>query len=118
MYTSNNFSQFDRDNMNRWMTAVYINQANKILAKILASPRAEQVDAALASADADAAAALVSYDNMNYLLAVEKSKFAYQRVVSAAVQIDIAIERNSSTGELRNRAPYEGLIDTPRHRRY
>lgn len=118
MYTSNNFSQFDRDNMNRWMTAVYINEANKVLAKIFASPRAEQVSNNLASADADAAAALVRYGNMDYLLAVEKAKSAYERVVAAAVQINIAIERNSSTGELRNRAPYEGLIDTPRSRRY
>ena len=100
------------------MTAVYINQANKIMAKILASPRADQVDFALESADADAAAALVSYAGMDYLAAAEKSKSAYQRVVTAAEQINIAIERNSSTGELRNRAPYEGLIDIPRKRRY
>jgi hypothetical protein len=28
------FSQFDRDNMDRWMTAAYINQANAVLAMI------------------------------------------------------------------------------------
>jgi hypothetical protein len=118
MYTSNNFSQFDRDNMNRWMTAVYINQANKILARIVSSPLAAQVDNILSSADTEAASALASYDNMDYRLAVEKSKSAYQRVVAAAAQINIAIERNSPTGELRNRSPYDGLIDTPRPRRY
>lgn len=118
LYTSNNFSQFDRDNMNRWMTAVYINQSNKILARILASPRAGQVSTLLSSADADAAVALNRYGTMDYLLAVEKAKSAYERVVAAATQINITIERSASTGELRNRAPYEGLIDTPRYRRH
>ena len=32
------FSQFDMDNMNRYLTSIYINQANTILAKIYASP--------------------------------------------------------------------------------
>ena len=118
LYTSNNFSQFDRDNMNRWMTAAYINQANKILAKIVASPRADQVSSLLSAADADAAAALVGYNNMDYLLAVGKSKSAFERVLAAATQINITIERNGSPGELRNRSPYEGLIDGPRRRGY
>ena len=118
LWASNNFSQFDRDNMNRWMTAAYINESNKILAKILVSPRAGQVSSALSLADADAAAALVQYGNMDYLLAVEKSKSAFERVVAAATQINISIERSSSTGELRNRSPYEGLIDKPRNLRF
>ncbi|HKP68760.1 MAG TPA: hypothetical protein VJV05_05730 [Pyrinomonadaceae bacterium] len=118
LFASNNFSQFDRDNMNRWLTAVYINESNKILAKILVSPRAGQVSSALLSADADANIALVRYGNMNYLSAVEKAKSAYELVVTAATQINIAIERNSTSGELRNRAPYEGLVDKPRPRHY
>ncbi len=118
MFTSNNFSQFDRDNMNRWMTAVYINQANKILPEILVSPRAEQVSTILSSADADAGDAIVRYGNMDYLLAVEKAKSAYERVLAAAAQINIPIERNGSPGELRNRSPYDGLIDTPRRRSF
>jgi hypothetical protein len=118
LYMSTNFSQFDRDNMNRWMTAVYVNETNKILPKILVSPRADQVSSLLSAADADAASALVRYDNMEYLLAVEKAKSAYERVLAAAAQINISIERSGSPGELRNRSPYEGLIDTPRYRRY
>ena len=118
LYTSNNFSQFDRDNMNRWMTAVYINQANKILAKIVASPRAAQVGNLLLAADADAAAALVGYNDMDYLVAVGKAKSAYENVLAAAVEINIPVERNGSPGELRNRSPYEGLIDGPRRRGY
>ena len=116
LFTSNNFSQFDRDNMNRWMTAVYINQANKILARLVSSPRTAEVSNVLSSADADAAAALVKYGEMDYLVAVEKAKSAYERILTAAAQINIHIERNGSAGELRNRSPYEGLIDMPRRR--
>ena len=116
MFTSNNFSQFDRDNMNRWMTAVYINQTNRILAKILVSPRVAQVGMMLSLADADAAAALVLYGNMDYVPAVGKAKAAYEIVLAAAEQIDVPIERSGPSGELRNRSPYDGLIDTPRKR--
>jgi hypothetical protein len=106
-----NFSQFDRDNMNRWMTAVYINQANAILPKILASPRAGQVNDLLNSGDADAASALVQYDQMDYLGAVLKAKSAYDKVLAAAAQINILIEPNGAPSELRNHRPNPGLID-------
>ena len=51
------FGQFDRDNMARYLTVGYINQANTILASIYASPRAGNAAAALTAADANAAAA-------------------------------------------------------------
>ena len=41
------FGQFDRDNMNRFLVATYINQANSVLAMIYASPRAGQAAARL-----------------------------------------------------------------------
>jgi hypothetical protein len=114
---SNNFSQFDRDNMNRWMTAIYINQANTILPKVLASPRANQIDEVLSSADADAASALTKYDNLNYLDAVVKAKSAYDKVLAAAAQIHIQIEPNGSPSEFRSHRPNPGLIDPPTGRR-
>jgi len=110
---SNNFSQFDRDNMNRWMTAIYINQANNILQKILASPRTDQVGDALSSADSDAASALLKYDDMNYLGAVLMAKSAYDKVLAAAAQINILIEPNGSPSQLRSHRPNPGVIDAP-----
>jgi hypothetical protein len=59
------FSQFDRDNMNRNLIAAYINQLNAILAKILASPRANNVSSLLSAADQQAEAALNIYQTMD-----------------------------------------------------
>ena len=103
----------DRDNNNRYMTAIYINQANAILPKILASPRASQVTGVLTSADADAASALVKYDAMDYPAAVVKAKSAYDKVLAAASQINIQIEPNGAPSELRSHRPNPGLIDPP-----
>jgi hypothetical protein len=58
------FSQFDRDNMNRSLTSIYINQANMILADIYRSPRAGTVSGLLLSADGHAAMALAA-DEIN-----------------------------------------------------
>lgn len=74
------FSQFDRDNMNHYLTAVYINQANSILARIYASSRAGQAPDLLASADASASAALAAYDAMNYASAASHASAAYSKV--------------------------------------
>src|SRR5205085_5637283 len=63
------FGQFDRDNMGRFLTVGYINQANSILASIYASGRAGNASASLTAADAKAAAALTAYAAMNYTTA-------------------------------------------------
>jgi hypothetical protein len=48
------FSQFDHDNMNRYLTATYINEANAILTGILKSPRANKATRQCAAADRQA----------------------------------------------------------------
>jgi len=86
------FSQFDRDNMDRWMTAAYINQSNVVLASIVKSPRAGAAATALVSADADAAQALASYGAMDYAGAVARAKRAYAKVLQAAAAIGVQVE--------------------------
>lgn len=86
------YSQFDRDNMNRYLTSIYINQANTILADIYASPRAGRVGALLTSADGHAAAALTSYDAMDYDDAAFHAKMAYDDVLAAAAEINVHVE--------------------------
>ena len=86
------FSQFDRDNMNRYMTSVYVNQANVILESIYASPRAAQAGGLLTSADNHAAAALASYDTMDYEAAMTHAQAAYKDVLAAADQINVQVE--------------------------
>ncbi|HEX6737489.1 MAG TPA: hypothetical protein VF310_04350 [Vicinamibacteria bacterium] len=86
------FSQFDRDNMDRWLTAAYLNQANALLPRILASPRAAQAGALLTSADGQAAAALAAYDRMDYRAAARLAKGAYDDVSAAAAQLGLKVE--------------------------
>jgi hypothetical protein len=86
------FSQFDRDNMNRYLTSVYINQANAILARIYANPRAATVAPQLLSADGHAAAALAAYDTMDYLGAATHAQLAYNDVLAAAAALNIQVE--------------------------
>jgi hypothetical protein len=111
---SNNFSQFDRDNMDRWMTAVYINQANLILGKIVASPQVSQVAGLLSSADADATTALTKYNGMDYLNAVISAKSAYNKVLTTAADLNIRIEPNSWPTQYKSHKPGVGLIETRR----
>jgi hypothetical protein len=89
------FSQFDRDNMNRYLTSVYINQANSILASIYASPRAGQAASLLTAADGQAAMALNEYASINYAMAASHAKMAYQKVLEAAAKVGVIVEPQS-----------------------
>ena len=73
--------------MNRYITSVYINQANGILSRIYASPGQGRPRSMLTSADASASAALAAYDAMNYGGAASHAKDAYSKVLAAASHI-------------------------------
>ena len=92
---STGFSQFDRDNMARWCTAAYINEANRILAKVLAKPHAEDVSSLLRDADAIAGSALWAYQNMDYAQAVTWAKRSYEQVLAAAARIHVPVENEA-----------------------
>jgi hypothetical protein len=105
------FSQFDRDNMNRYMTSIYINQANEILANIFASPKVGKVSSLLASADAYAAAALSAYDAMDYAAAAENAKMAYSKVLEAAAKIGIQVEPQSWQADYKAKGASSKFVD-------
>jgi hypothetical protein len=88
----NDFGQFDLDTSNRLLTAAYINEANSILGRIAASPRAGQVAGAVHDADSSAANALNAHAASNWAGAVLLAKDAYDRVLAAAEQINVHIE--------------------------
>ena len=111
MFLTNGFGQFDRDNMNRYLTAAYINQANVILAKIAASPRADQVQPQLAQADHDATAALHVYAGMDYLNAARLAKTAYERVRSAAAAIHVQVEPQAWQADYRAKGMSSHFVD-------
>ena len=106
------FSQFDRDNMNRYMTSVYINQANVILDSIYASPRSAQVSSLLLSADAQAAAALASYDGMDYEAAMTKAQAAYKDVLMAADQINAPVEPHAWQADYKAKNANSYFVDS------
>jgi hypothetical protein len=105
------FSQFDRDNMNRYLTSAYINQANSVLARIYASPRAANVASLLTSADAEAAAALSAYDAMDYPGATLRAKQAYASVLTAAAQINVPVEPQSWQADYKAKGHSSKFVD-------
>lgn len=112
------FSQFDRDNMNRYLTSVYINQANVVLEKIYASPRAAQVAAQLLEADDHAAAALAAYDDMDYLSAAGEAQTAYQIVLDAAAAINVQIEPQAWQADYRAKGASGKFVDEVDYQRF
>jgi len=111
------FSQFDRDNMNRYLTAAYINQANAVLAMIYASPRAAQATALLLAADAAAGAALTAMEGMNYPGAAAAAKLAYTRVLEAAASINVQVEPQNYTADYRAKGASPKFVDTVGYQR-
>jgi hypothetical protein len=111
------FSQFDRDNMSRYMTSIYINQANKVLADVMKSPRAYKVTDLLSAADAKAALALSAYDTMDYPAAVISAKQAYQLVLDAAHEINVKVEPQAWTADYKAKGKSSKFIDAVDYQR-
>jgi hypothetical protein len=86
------FSQFDRDNMNRYLVTTYVNQANAILADINKSPKAGYVRGALQAADRLAGEALEAYQRMDYLRSTALAKGAYKTVLESAKVAGVEIK--------------------------
>jgi hypothetical protein len=106
------FGQFNRDTMDRSMLIHYVNQANRILASIYASPRAGDAAAHLLAADGLAASALTAYDAMEYRVAVARGKAAYQAVVAAAAAIDVAVEPQAQQADYKAKSRNGKFVDT------
>ncbi len=111
------FGQFDRDNMARYLTSGYINQANTILASIYASPRAGNASAALLAADAQANGALAAYQAMNYGTAAARAKLAFGQVLAAAAQAGVQVEPQNYTADYKAKARSPKFIDTVNYKR-
>ena len=107
------FSQFDRDNMDRFFVATYLNQANVILAKVLKAPRAMAIAGALiSSADAHAGDALDAYGSMDYPTAAEEAKLAYEDVLAAAAKLRVPVEPQSWQADYKAKSPNPSFVDT------
>jgi hypothetical protein len=111
------FSQFDRDNMNRYLTSVYLNQANTILADIYASPKAGQASSLLTSADTHAAMAISAYYAMDYESAAYHAKAAYSDVLAAAAQINVKVEPQSWQADYKAKGQSGKFVDSVDYQR-
>lgn len=91
------YSQFDRDAIDRDMTTVFINQANRILADIQSSDRADKGRDKVQKADRAAGAALAAMAAMDYRAAAADAAAAYRLVVEAAKQAGVPVTAGSSS---------------------
>jgi hypothetical protein len=112
------FSQFDRDNMNRYLVSGYLNQANVVLAKVLAHPRAGIVSSMLASADEKAALALADYQAMKYDSAVAFAKAAYGDILKAAARLRVPVEPQSYQADYKAKGASPKFVDEVDYHRH
>jgi hypothetical protein len=93
------FSQFDRDNMNRFLAAAYTSNANRSAAAVLADPDAAKALGRLRAAHLLVGAASSSFSGHRYLRASVLAAAAYREVVAAArmVGVPVASSRAGTT---------------------
>ena len=85
------FSQFDQDNMNRFLAAEYITNANKVAAKVLRSDDANEATQELNRADDSIGEAEAAFTGHDYENAVEAAKEAYDWVMEGADDAEVTI---------------------------
>ncbi|MEV4347413.1 hypothetical protein AB0J83_23400 [Actinoplanes sp. NPDC049596] len=89
------FSQFDRDNSDRWLTAAYWEAANRLAATVPAGTRLHDADALLGVARA-------AFAKHEYRAAYAFSEAAYYKVVAAAKKA--GVNPNSAADALKSEA--------------
>jgi hypothetical protein len=90
------FSQFDRDNMARFMTAAYFRNANAVAAEILASEGAAEATDELETADDELALAVRAFAEHRYEEAASHAKDAYEWVLEGAADAGVAVEGSTA----------------------
>lgn len=85
------FSQFDRDNSDRFVTAAYVEAANRLAAEVLADddPRAARDD--LLAADRLVGQAERAFAAHRYPAALRLAERAYRRVVTGAEEVGVSV---------------------------
>jgi hypothetical protein len=85
------FSQFDRDNMDRFYAAAYIANANRIAADILASPNSGAAAVDLQAADTLIGQAKAALGVHDYVATFDKAKLAYEAVRAGAAKAGVTV---------------------------
>jgi hypothetical protein len=103
---NNDYSRFELDNIQRYLTWEYLDVSNFIVAEIAKSPRSGAVAAALTQADVRAGAALAAYENYDYAAAEREARFAYDGLAAAAAQINVHLAPAAYQAVRRNPADF------------
>jgi hypothetical protein len=90
------FSQFDRDNSDRFLAAAYNEAANALAADVLADPDARRARADLWAADRLIGAAGTAFARHSYRPAYAFAQLAYERVVAAAHRVGVPVDQRAA----------------------
>jgi hypothetical protein len=85
------FSQFDRDNFNRFEAAAYVTNTNAIAERVLASPNAAAGLGDLATADSEIGLSAAAFAAHDYRGAFEHARLAYAAARRAATAAGVSI---------------------------
>jgi hypothetical protein len=107
---NNDYSRFELDNLQRWLTWQYLDLSNFIVAQIGASPRADSVAGAVLTADAKAGLALTAYRHYDYAAAEQQARAAYDDLVSAANAIQVRLAPEAYQAVRRNPADFNQVL--------
>jgi hypothetical protein len=107
---NNDYSRFELDNLQRWLTWEYLDLSNFIVAQITSSPHSGDVATAITQADALAGVALAQYRNYDYQTAVQQARAAYQALVAAAAQINVQLSPSAYQAVRRNPADFNQTL--------
>jgi hypothetical protein len=103
------FSQFDRDNFNRFHAAGYIVNANAIAEDVLASPNANLGLAELTAADSEIGLAKASLAAHSYAAVFDHARLAYLHTRAAATLASVNVPGSDNgwavAAALRGRSP-------------
>jgi hypothetical protein len=112
MDLSDEFGQFDQDNMYRWEMAGYLNWSNELAAQILAAPKSHSVQKYIERAEKYAHQARSSFNRWDYLDAARSARAAYEQLSLAANKLGISTPSMNQMMALRiapsQNAPHEG----------
>ena len=114
---STSFGEFDRDNMYRYLAAVYVNQTNALLPAIYKKPGVAKQASLLLAADARAGAALTAYAAMDYAGAAANAKLAYDKVIAAAARLKVPIEPQAWQADYKAKGASPMFVDSVDYQR-
>jgi hypothetical protein len=99
---NNDYSRFELDNLQRWLTWQYLDLSNFVVGQISNSPQAGSVTAAVLQGDTRAGVAIAEYRNYQYADAVEQARAAYDGLVAAAGAIHVQLSPQAYQAVRRN----------------